>query len=292
MDISVILPTYNRSTLLEYTLKSLALQQTGGYRFEVVVADDGSSDDTCAIVEKYKPLLRIKYVYQEDLGYRPASARNKAIEVAEGELCLFVDSGIILNTDVLYKHILFHEKEGPYSAAVGYVYGFDREDHVVVVLKKMIDPDDPAASVSAVSQHEIYFDVREMHFRNHQDQIHTLPAPWLYFWTGHVSVSRRNLLKVGMFDESYDGRWGVEDNDLGMRLFQAGIKIHLLRSAKCIHYPHNDENKPDRVLQGRENCQYFHDKFQTYETALFLKHYGDLEFVDINLISLRQSSNA
>lgn len=288
IDLSVIIPTYNRSRLLDLTLRSIVLQDIPRRNFEVVVADDGSSDDTSELVDRYRDRLNIKYVFQEDRGYRPASARNKAIRVAEGALCLFIDSGILLNTDALGRHIAFHRETGPNAAAVGYIYGFDRIGEEELRLKEMIDPDDPAASIREIAQHKVYFDLREGHYRRHKDQIHRLPAPWIYFWMGHISVAREDLLRVGLFDESYDGRWGVEDNDLGFRLHQGGVCIRLLRSAQCVHYPHNTD-KPGKEEQGRENCRYFNNKFDTLETNLFLKYYAQDDKVDINVLSMQMS---
>ena len=59
-DISVIMPTYNRSNLLEYSLQSLVLQDIDPGRFEVVIGDDGSSDDTREVIRKYEKQINIQ----------------------------------------------------------------------------------------------------------------------------------------------------------------------------------------------------------------------------------------
>jgi len=289
-EISIIMPTYNRSILLEYTFRALLVQKLNRDQFEVIVADDGSSDNTCEVIDKYRDKLNIKYVFQEDKGYRPGSARNRAIKIAEGRLCLFMDSGILLNTDALEKHIQFHRESEPRVAALGYIYGFDHEGEAEVKLKHMINPDDPAGSIQEIAKYEMYLDLRDQHYTRYNDQIHTLPAPWIYFWTGHVSVKRTHLIEVGMFDEKYDGRWGVEDNDLGFRLYQSGVSIHLLREANSIHYPHSSQ-KTEKEKQGLENCRYFHSKFLTVETGIFLQHYGQDGHVDINYLCMQALNN-
>jgi len=285
-EVSLIVPTYNRSNLLEYTFRTLLLQGLSREHFEVIIADDGSSDNTCEVINKYRDKLNVKYVFQEDRGYRPGSARNKAIRIAEGRLCLFMDAGILLNTDALERHIQFHREFGANVAALGYIYGFDHEGEAEVKLKNMIDPDDPAGSIREIAKYEMYFDLREQHYTRYKDQIHSLPAPWIYFWTGHVSVKREHLFKVGLFDEQFDGRWGVEDNDLGFRLYQSGVNIHLLRGAQSIHYPHSSQ-KIEKEKQGLQNCQYFHNKFLTIETGIFLQHYGKDGHVDINFLCMQ-----
>ncbi|HEY2379365.1 MAG TPA: glycosyltransferase family 2 protein [Gemmatimonadaceae bacterium] len=83
---TVVIPTYNRSAIVGSAIES-ALKQT--YRdLECVVVDDGSSDDTRAVVESYGP--RVRYIYQENAGV--TAARNLAIRHARGEFLAFLDS--------------------------------------------------------------------------------------------------------------------------------------------------------------------------------------------------------
>src|SRR6185437_9620708 len=82
LDASVIVPTYNRSALLRRTLASLERQRTGGVAFEVVVADDGSADDSRSVVAQFAERLEVRYVFQEDQGYRAAAARNGGARIA------------------------------------------------------------------------------------------------------------------------------------------------------------------------------------------------------------------
>ena len=74
--LSVVIPTYNRSALLAKLLRQLAEQRLPATEFEVIVADDGSSDDTKDVVTSFADRLRIRYHFQEDLGFRAAIARN------------------------------------------------------------------------------------------------------------------------------------------------------------------------------------------------------------------------
>lgn len=288
VDVSLIVPTYNRSELLEYTLNSCLHQDTSQLEFEVIVADDGSSDNTKEVVGKYAEQINVKYVFQEDKGYRPGAARNLGISVAEGEVCVMIDSGVILDPGCLAAHLEFHRAKGPKVAAIGYVYGFDQGvPDLLEKLRKAVIPMRPGESIRNLSKDKAFFDLRDHHYMHHRDKIEDLPAPWLYFWTCHVSVGRENLINVGMFDEQYNGRWGCEDNDLGFRLNQSGTKIHLLREAKSIHYPHY-ENWPEKQKQGYENCILFNNKFQTVETQLFLETYLNEIFTDINVMRIME----
>jgi glycosyltransferase involved in cell wall biosynthesis len=87
--VSVIIPTYNRADLLPRTIKS-SLNQTFK-DFELIIVDDGSTDNTKEVVEKFKKKdNRVKYIWQENSG-GPASPKNKGIKASKGEYIAFLD---------------------------------------------------------------------------------------------------------------------------------------------------------------------------------------------------------
>jgi glycosyltransferase involved in cell wall biosynthesis len=106
--ISVIIPTYNRGSLLPRSIKSV-LKQT--YKnFELIIVDDGSTDYTKKIVEKYlKEDQRIKYIYQENSG-GPPKPKNTGIKASKGEYIAFLDSDDEWFSDKLKKQIEFYIK--------------------------------------------------------------------------------------------------------------------------------------------------------------------------------------
>jgi glycosyltransferase involved in cell wall biosynthesis len=87
--VSVVIPTYNRSAAVRRALESVLAQTHENW--EALVVDDGSTDDTAAVLaERYGGEPRIRYCYQENSG-APA-ARNRAMEMADGEFIAFLDS--------------------------------------------------------------------------------------------------------------------------------------------------------------------------------------------------------
>jgi len=86
--VSVIIPTFNRADLLRQSVESVVGQELTGPPAEVIVIDDGSTDDTRARVELLNP--RVLYVFQDNAGL--AAARNHGLRRARGELVLFLDS--------------------------------------------------------------------------------------------------------------------------------------------------------------------------------------------------------
>lgn len=84
--VSVIIPTYNRATVLEHAIESV-LDQTY-QNLELLIVDDGSTDHTRQVVEKYQD--QITYLFQANHG--PAAARNSGIQNSQGDLICFLDS--------------------------------------------------------------------------------------------------------------------------------------------------------------------------------------------------------
>jgi len=99
--ISVVIPTYNRAELLIQALRSV-LQQTF-QDFEIIIVDDGSTDDTKKRIAFLLADARLKYICQENLG--PSAARNAGIRESYGEYISFLDSDDIWAPDKLQKQL-------------------------------------------------------------------------------------------------------------------------------------------------------------------------------------------
>lgn len=99
--VSIIIPTYNRQRLLEKTLRSLFNQSFPKDYYEVVIVDDGSTDETEKIVKNLSIIspVKLKYFKQENKG--PGSAKNKGASNADGNVLVFCDSDIIYDPSYL-----------------------------------------------------------------------------------------------------------------------------------------------------------------------------------------------
>ena len=106
MNITTIIPTYNRAEFLIKTINSV-LNQTIKPN-EIIVVDDGSCDNTKDILKEFILKNQIKYIYQENKGV--SSARNKGIENSKGEWITFLDSDDIWEKDKIEQQIEFHNK--------------------------------------------------------------------------------------------------------------------------------------------------------------------------------------
>lgn len=117
--ISVVIPTYNRQDYVVEAIESV-LAQT--YRkFEVIVVDDGSTDDTAARLQPY--LDRVAYIRQENRGV--AAARNAGIQLAQGELICFLDSDDLWSPDKLSLQIEYADADPQCALISTDLDGFD-----------------------------------------------------------------------------------------------------------------------------------------------------------------------
>jgi glycosyltransferase involved in cell wall biosynthesis len=110
MKISVIVATYNRVDALNLVLQSLETQTDSN--FEVIVADDGSREETKEFISKFAKTskLEMKHVWHEDKGFRLALIRNLATTQASGEYLIFLDGDCITQPDFVARHRMLAQK--------------------------------------------------------------------------------------------------------------------------------------------------------------------------------------
>ena len=104
--VSVIIPTYNRASLVAQTIDNMLAQTLRP--LEVIVVDDGSTDDTAAIVAAYGD--RVRYVPQRNAG--PAAARNAGLALAQGAFVQFMDSDDLASLNKLEVQVKAMRKSG------------------------------------------------------------------------------------------------------------------------------------------------------------------------------------
>ena len=100
---SIIIPAFNRADELEELLTSLTRLGFPKEQYEIIISDDGSTDNTLELVTSFQESypFRLRFIHQENKG--PGAARNHAMENAEGEFFIFVDSDVTVPADWLNK---------------------------------------------------------------------------------------------------------------------------------------------------------------------------------------------
>jgi glycosyltransferase involved in cell wall biosynthesis len=290
MKVSVIIPTYNRSNILRYTLSSLIDQDFPSREYEVIVIDDGSSDDTRAVVESYKNKLNVIYYFQEDKGFRVALARNEGIKRAKGDVLVFIDTGIVVGNTFIRAHFNAHNVNNPNEkyAVIGYVYGFSYEHKEDDSTPEFIDFNRPNQMIQNLKQSDYYNDMREQVYSTINDDLNIIPVPWMLFYTNNVSVKRAELIEAGCFDEDFV-RWGVEDVECAYRLHKNKLKFKLSKEACGVHYPHERHIEGNHV-SGKMNMRLFYSKHQDDVVELY-STCSNFSFIDdyTNYLGYRES---
>jgi glycosyltransferase involved in cell wall biosynthesis len=267
--VTVVVPTYNASTLLVRTLDSLFHQTLLMDHYEVIVVDDGSSDDTEQVVADYTRRYACHYFFQSDKGFRAAAARNIGIHHARHKVVLFIDAGIIVAPDLLAIHHEAHRRTST-LALIGISYGVCDYGNRSASLIEAADGSNIEATLRTLREIPESYDSRTEYLERISYDLSRMKAPWLLFWGGHVSVPTAVLRQLGGFDEWFH-RWGGEDNELGLRLFQAGCRFQALPGVHSIHIPHPKDPAQKR-RDARFNTQYIHKKHGLPETEALIHH--------------------
>jgi glycosyltransferase involved in cell wall biosynthesis len=197
LKFSVVVPTYNRAPLLEKCLAALVRQGYADY--EIIVIDDGSSDSTERVVDRFD---KVRYLRQENKG--PAAARNAGVAASQGQIIAFTDDDCIVPDDWI-ERLADGYKRFPDAAGVGgYMEApeetirnnvFARYEQYVSQARYGVGPDE-------------YFGGFEC------------PAGG----TNNMSYAREIFEETGGFDEGFPVAAG-EDADFKWRVCQKGNKL-------------------------------------------------------------------
>ena len=212
VEISVIIPTFDRSEALHQCLQALVLQEDVAVEWEIIVVDDGSSDNTAEIVQRVsaESPVPIRYVHQSNRG--PAAARNRGIRKAEGRFILMTDSDVHAEADLVHQHLLAHA-----------------------------DHPDPSVGVLGLLRWSPNLEITPFmvwweHIRFRFDRLlHNVePINHTYFYTCNVSVKRQFLLDHGLFNEDFPSA-AYEDTELAYRLKDFGFRLVFAPDALAYH---------------------------------------------------------
>jgi glycosyltransferase involved in cell wall biosynthesis len=236
--ISVVVPTYNRSELLRRTLTELTRQSVAPDEFEVIVSDDGSTDDTEAVVKGFADRLRIAYTFQEDLGFRAGTARNAGARMAGAPLLVFLDSGARAGPGFLHHHARAHAAPRR-RMCLGYAYGYNPEEPMEGI-DEVLDQHTPEQIVAHFAGTPAFHDLRHDELLPVDFDLNRRTLPWSLSWTINASVMAEDFWAVGGFDDRFVG-WGAEDLELAYRLHLAGLDFHYDRDAWVIETPHEHD---------------------------------------------------
>jgi glycosyltransferase involved in cell wall biosynthesis len=110
VEISIIVSTYNQPDILELVIRSFQKQTLKN--FELIIADDGSTDETRRLIENYKNKVDfpLHHTWHEDIGYRKTIIHNEAIRRSLGKLLIFIDGDCVVASDFVRDHFSIFEE--------------------------------------------------------------------------------------------------------------------------------------------------------------------------------------
>lgn len=203
---SVIVPARQCGEMLTHSLAALRASTLPRDEWELIVVDDGSTDDTATVASRFADrVLRIP-----DGPSGPAAARNRGAEIACGTYLVFVDADVCVKPTVLGQ----------------FVDAFDGDEHIAAVFGAY---DTEPRADGIVSQYRNLLH-HYVHLTNSGDAE--------TFWAGCGAVRRSAFIAVGMFDEDRFPRPQIEDIELGYRLVAHGDRILLRPEIQGTHLKH------------------------------------------------------
>ena len=234
---SLIISTYNNPESLRKCLWGVECQTFR--EFEILIADDGSRDDTRDIVRRFaeQTALKVEHVWQEDRGYRKSGILNEAIRRSSGDYLIFTDGDCIPRNDFVLSHTKFARPN--YFIAGG--------SHVNIpptVHRRFSRQDIESQAVFRVDWLTAAgMDAAPYRFRLTANSTLAKMLNWLTSRSGafvgcNGSAWKNDILAVNGFDERYT-EYGIEDRDLGLRMTFNGVKSARLKySLVCLHLDH------------------------------------------------------
>lgn len=210
MEISVVIPTRNRASHLSRPLQALACQSFPRERFEVLVVDNASTDNTRDVASEFERTFpHFKLLSETQAG--AARARNCGVRQGVGEIVLFMDDDVIPAPRMLEEHWLAHERH-PESAILGRV---------------TFPWDGTESPFRWLLTHRPEY-LQSFRFDNPND------IPFNHFYSCNVSLPRRAFDRVGLFAEEFRS-YGFEDTEFGYRLVRSGTRIVFHPQAEGLH---------------------------------------------------------
>lgn len=239
MNLSLIVPTYNRPKALKLCLMSLTGQSL--VPTEVLIADDGSSSETRDAVQKMQKLLKdvftIKHVWQEDIGFRKPRILNETVRQAKGEYLVFIDGDCMAHRHFIRAHV---EHSNPDAILGGKRVEIGRqlteqllkEGTVLNSFSKRLILDSLAGNSRKVEE-AIRITSPLLRRLMHRDRITDDGI-----WGCNFSLYKSLFMDINGCDEDFlDG--SLEDNDLGIRVLNQGKQVKSVRGlANVFHLWH------------------------------------------------------
>lgn len=237
MKVSVIITTYNAEEWLRKVLVGFSVQTEKD--FEIIIADDGSSEKTKQIIQSFSGFFsnKIQHVWHPDNGFQKCKIVNQAILKSNSDYLLFTDGDCIPREDFVATHLKY--QEDGYLLSGGY---FKLPMSISELISDANIVNQECFSIHWLRSMGIKTSIKltklvqNSYFTSFMNWI----TPTKKTFNGHnTSCFKKDILAVNGFNEKM--QYGGLDRELGERLFNYGILAKQIRYATiCVHLDHKE----------------------------------------------------
>jgi glycosyltransferase involved in cell wall biosynthesis len=248
LKISVIVTTYNRPDALTAVIEACFAQDDPHY--EIIIADDGSTNNTRDCVEalRARAPVPLRHVWQPDEGFRAARVRNLGTLAATGAYIVFLDGDCIPEKNFVSQHRKL--------AKPGFIVSGSRVLLSEQYTRTLLDAHINLQRLGWAERLRLRLGG---HFNKFLQTVLVLPDvgrerrkfTWRRIKSCNLAVWRSDLARVNGFDQSFTG-WGHEDSDLVVRLFNAGVLRKDGAFATEVYHLWHHENRRDQATSNRK----------------------------------------
>ncbi|WP_299891614.1 glycosyltransferase family 2 protein [uncultured Lacinutrix sp.] len=235
MKSTLIIATYNWPEALNLVLESARIQTQ--LPDEIIIADDGSTKETEAIINQYKTSFSIPvhHIWQEDNGFRKSHILNQAIAKAKGDYIIQVDGDCIMHYNFVKDHLAF-------AASNTYLFGSRvniQEPYLETLFAKKQIKFNPFSKGIKKRTRAIHSPILSSMYKQQDDFSKK-------FRGCNTSYFKSDFIAVNGYNEDITG-WGREDSELMLRMHNKGVKAKRLRYRGIVFHIWHKEKSKDRV---------------------------------------------
>ncbi len=239
--VAVVVATYNWTEALRLTLASLACQSVAPDR--IIVADDGSTESTKAVVDEFARScsVPVEHVWHEDKGFRLAAIRNKAVAAAREDYIIQIDGDVICPAHFV-------------------------EDHLSVARRGCQVNGGRAMLDSRITEHLLQGTLKKLHWWSCGvgNRMNALRIPLLTPLLSGIHASRTrgcnmafwraDFIRINGYNEAMTG-WGYEDNEMTRRMCNCGVSQRAMKMRGAVYHIFHKPSSRAAAEQNRQIWQ-------------------------------------
>jgi glycosyltransferase involved in cell wall biosynthesis len=236
ISVALLISTYNWPQALELVLAGITKQTK--MPDEVIIADDGSGEDTMLLIEKFKAehKIPVKHIWHEDKGFRKSLILNKAVKEIASSYIIEIDGDIIPDPEFIADHLK--------AAAPGF---FVQGSRVMLTEEKASEILQTKKINFSIFSTGLYSRFNALRSPVLSKLLMLVPSNPFHIKACNIAFWKSDYVKINGYDNGFEG-WGGEDYEFAARLIHSGIKRKRLKMAALAFHIFHKDNSRDNTL--------------------------------------------